>query len=663
MPPTSDGVACHVVCARLRSVVADEAHVHAIEDAVKRIHHMTFHATELVSLHLARCLENGVPLPSVDQDFYKMALMEVTSGNGKRSRVDEELSTTARTHMPGLQPVMRKGLDQMMMAQAISLGTTFKTNLWYHFRKRVRRFVRCAWEHAKPQDAASRANYYAQMDALVLDICKPGGSDITFESGPEYREWLEEWRRLLGTTELSSLSMEANVRKHQSTLLHATWRMSRVCEQAGKRTMAYCPLRRQFRPAFCAIDTKALLAILDGVDTHGYGRRLVRSAPPGATEKPRRAKRTAEEEAQLEESKALVWSDVLHFNAVKHSKRWQFAGSLRTDGVSVRLLFEEAASGNARRSGNEAQLPRCGLYTIDQIKHHSRIQAAQIVGADPGKRELLVCVDADAPDGAPKGRKPHVRYTSAQRRYETLSDRDRRQGERELPAELKSGFDELASANSTSSYLTTLHSYFVKRRTLMEAALYHFEDPHHRERQWKRHIRGQKSLTDFVRRIRGLQRDSETPLVLAYGSWGSVAGRPGSAVNRNAPPCIGVGLRKQLANHFLVITTTEHYTSKTCLICGATCRGCEEVDEVHRARLLECATDDMARLPAHRYSVRGLRRCHNESCAAHLNRDYNAAINIQHRCQALLTSAPDPRPLTAEEVAMERRRTEIEAGS
>ena len=42
------------------------------------------------------------------------------------------------------------------------------------------------------------------------------------------------------------------------------------------------------------------------------------------------------------------------------------------------------------------------------------------------------------------------------------------------------------------------------------------------------------------------------------------------------------------------------------------------------------------------FSVRGLRRCSNNACLAHLNRDYNAAINIQRRCKALLAGTIDP---------------------
>eukprot|EP00965_Chrysotila_dentata_P148939 4918844-Pleurochrysis_carterae.AAC.1 len=61
----------------------------------------------------------------------------------------------------------------------------------------------------------------------------------------------------------------------------------------------------------------------------------------------------------------------------------------------------------------------------------------------------------------------------------------------------------------------------------------------------------QQSLAGFVNRIRTKLCDDGKLNVVAYGSRGEIAGRPGR-VNRGIPPCMGIKLRSELAKHFVV---------------------------------------------------------------------------------------------------------------
>ena len=79
----------HVISANLEKVVADEGHLVLIRNAVKRVHRITIDGTELLYLHLTRCLEQDLPIPTVDAAFIKMVFMEVSNGDeNKRRRVD-----------------------------------------------------------------------------------------------------------------------------------------------------------------------------------------------------------------------------------------------------------------------------------------------------------------------------------------------------------------------------------------------------------------------------------------------------------------------------------------------------------------------------------------------------------------------------------------------
>ena len=122
------------------------------------------------------------------------------------------------------------------------------------------------------------------------------------------------------------------------------------------------------------------------------------------------------------------------------------------------------------------------------------------------------------------------------------------------------------------------------------------------------------------------------PILLAYGSWGAVAGRPGMVSNKGNPSCIGVGLMRKLSKQFLVAITPEHGTSKTCCRCFGPCDAWKEVEEMEKRK------------------IRGLRRCTQRDCMIPLNRDRNGAINIGYNFIRLMKSENPIRMMTDEEV-------------
>ena len=137
----------------------------------------------------------------------------------------------------------------------------------------------------------------------------------------------------------------------------------------------------------------------------------------------------------------------------------------------------------------------------------------------------------------------------------------------------------------------------------------------------------------FLNRIRSFY---DRPLVLAYGSWGMIAGRPGAACNKGNPSCIGVGLMRKLSKRFLVSPTPEAYTSKICSRCFGECGSCSEME------------DRMGK------KIRGLRRCTQRDCMLFLNRDKNGATNIGTNFTRLFEDKSPIRSMTDEDLDFHR---------
>ena len=112
---------------------------------------------------------------------------------------------------------------------------------------------------------------------------------------------------------------------------------------------------------------------------------------------------------------ATVFGRVLDLKRAGVHRRQHFAFAFTTDGYSLHLHMERpSASLETKKKTIPVPLrhmPRRGIHSIDALKAAARsADDLHVVGLDPGKRELAVCVDSDDPRHAPV-----VRYTLAQR--------------------------------------------------------------------------------------------------------------------------------------------------------------------------------------------------------------------------------------------------------
>ena len=256
-----------VIAVGIRKVVPEFLHRVRIEDAVNRIHRITIDATELVARHITRCIDQHIRLPLVSKDYYKMAMMLVTEGNGELESVDAALQNTRNT-MTNLEPVSRVNLDQLMMAQSISLAAAFNTNLHCHFRKRVARYVRLL---RQPEPETSEEKKVRKLENLTIasDVCK--GKGRTFESPEALHSMVRMLRERLETQNLASDSMETNVKHFQAEIIRATHRMNAAFEADEQHCLSVCPLRRRVTPSFIQIDTAGIQQVL-GLSRTDYER-------------------------------------------------------------------------------------------------------------------------------------------------------------------------------------------------------------------------------------------------------------------------------------------------------------------------------------------------------------------------------------------------------
>ena len=610
MPPASDGV--RTVGCRLDKLVADPVHLKRIRLAVDRVHRVTCYATELLNLHVRRCLRDGVPLDNVfAQNWLVKAFYEVTDGGAYEA--DPELSRTRAELMPQHPRVSRRGLKQLFMANCAMLETTGKTNVYMHFFRRLTAHVRRLVPHA---NGATNAQHRLQVARVVNDICAApdtpptsAHADIVATARSRLRidAAVGDWGK--------PLSYRLKASPHR--FLWAMSVMSGDAEAAGRGGFALFPLRRSLVPRHVRFDKTSLHDVLTAMRNEENG---VRKRKRGDLEPD------------------FSFDTVLDYRRAGVQQRHRIKHGFTTDGVCARVQHVVRAEAATKTLES---VPRRGVWLIDQLKAVARSNDVHVVGIDPGKAELIVGVDRNDP------RRCAVRYTQKQRAFDIQTRRTLDEARRHRPLDVQLHEEELCQFSSYASTVEGFRAFCTQRHARLEDAFDYYGQLRLRARRWKTSIRTQASEERVYRRFREIEKRDPRPMVLAYGAWGFVAGRAGMACNRGRPPCIGAGLMKRLSRRFLVAPTPEHHTSKTCAKCLGPCGAHPTLHHRRRVRSNgECTWRDV--------SIRGLRLCQQEDCKFLQNRDRAAAGLIGLQFERLLDGDGPLRTLSAEEVELQK---------
>mgnify|MGYP006081727013 FL=1 len=669
MPPTSDGDVRTVGCALAR-LVPDAGHLDALRRAVESTHRATLLATELLNLHLRRVLVDPAVSDDAiacffDANWLMNAYHEVTTAPRGKARVVPALHATLEQHMPPFAPPIRTGIVRCLAYECRNLAAVASNNVWMHLEKRVLSHVRNAFALDEVAYAAltteQRRRRKLELMQMAADVCR---NPSARRQAPANRHaWVDTERARLGIDAAVGEWKDKPLKYHAKARPHRFVRIMRIMsserEAAGGRAFALYPLRRSYVPRHVRFDQHALRDLLRlGKSEHAKQiakakRQKTKTAaepepepdadaplaplqPDGAgyespvEEAPAAAngKRKWRSRDELAGEKAELCARVLDLRAAGVTRRHRFDFAFTTDGVGARVQMRTKPKSDTELAG----IPTRGVWAIDQLKRASRLEQLHVVGVDPGKRELVCCVDMDDPKASPV-----VRYTQKQRARDLRSRQYVDEARRDKSDVVIQAETVLSGYHSRSADLERFAAYCAKRHETLDDCLAFYGDLGRRQRRWKTVIKAQQSEERLYQRIEGLKSVGDSrPLVLAYGSWGMVAGRPGAACNRGNPPCVGVGLMRRLARRFVVAPTPEAYTSKTCCRCLGSCGPWSDKEE------------EMG------WKIRGLRRCQNEECMLPLNRDKNGATNIGTNFKRLFKDRPPIRSMSDEDLAFHR---------
>ena len=645
----------YTVTCSLKKAVPDEDHLAKIQEAVRRVHRCTFYATELLNLYIRDRIEhhNGDGLESIfTQNWLLNAYYAVSNSTGKKlPTITGGVKEVFDRFMLGTFTLEdRTGIAQTIAYECKNLAAVGSTNVWMHFQKRVLSFVRSCFAMDKVDyDKLSKKEKTDRKLALMqvaADLCQDPA--LPKKSPETYHGWIEEQRIQLridaAVVDWQNKPLLYHLKAKPQKFIFAMYKMSIKQCQLERKAFALFPLRRSLVPRHIRFDKRVLDDLLGLGCAYAANQAKkkqgvnLNSEPAGPSGRAPKRKR---DDASLVEEKAEVFNQVLDIRKAGVHRRSHFAFAFTTDGVSLHLNM--TTPGKKTKSAKLDAMPARGIHSIDSLKALTRARDVHTVGIDPGKRELIVAVDQDDPKD-----NPVVRYTLAQRQKDMRTRQYMDESRRSKPYAVVVEEENLSLFNSRSPSLEEFARFAAARRRAMRETpeMQAFYDAmHHRDRRRKSRIKVQKSEANLVKKIAAMHsKKDERSLVLAYGAWGLVAGRPNVAANKGNPPAVGAGLMKKLALHFVVAPTPEHFTSKTCVRCMGPC-GPHPTLRTKKGN-----------------EIRGLRVCQHEGCGLLQNRDKTGATNIGLQFVRLLQGKPPIRAMDDAELEFHRLGMCLECG-
>jgi len=388
MSPDSDGEKRTVGCALSRLII-HEHHLIKIKDAVLSTHKATILVSELLNLHIRRCLEDD-PTSDVShistRNWILNAYNEVTTGE-KKVKLISELHETKERYMPHFIPPSRLGIQQCLLYDAENIATVASNNIWMHFGKRILSHVKLTFSVSeleyKLYTKDEKRKRKLHILQIAADLCSIPSEPLT--SDPMYHSWIQTERERLKINRICTLkdkSFSYYLKKNPTKFLYAMYIMTNEKEAAGKGAFALFPLRRNLVPKHIRFDNKAIRDLL-GLGTSDYLKARIKKRQRGEEQpKVRRLKK------EMEEENNDLFNTVLNLRTANVSRRHLFDYAFTTDGICARVQMNTVSKQNV----STQIVPKRGIWAIDTLKH-LKVDEFHIIGIDPGKKNVLSLLD------------------------------------------------------------------------------------------------------------------------------------------------------------------------------------------------------------------------------------------------------------------------------
>jgi hypothetical protein len=383
-----------------------------ITNAVIQCNKIVINVLMFMKLYLLDYYDIHNVLPNIDKVFInscmKILCNEKTTGRPPKKEIKDlkdTLTTFYNTHFKSLikdEQLEYTHMNTILDYLTIDILTMYENNIKLHYVEYVERYVNVIWKKAFFINKIRKMNITKQeKDIKINKLCnqlRKIKNDILnvetseYKSHNMYHKWIKEQKNIIVPIKQFKKNLYYDLQCTPLEYFPCMIFMMKQVEKENQTTLNVFPMRNEVIPKHIRLDTTTLVHLLM-TKTQGNKCEYLTNG-------------------NLKRNEDKIWK--FFFRVERkcfHKKHYEFHHMIETDGVSCSLLL-------LRKDLVGKRLPNIkkGLNNeeyIDELKDYSQLQNKKIVGVDPGKCDLIYCIDNDNKDAN------HFRYSQDQRRKET----------------------------------------------------------------------------------------------------------------------------------------------------------------------------------------------------------------------------------------------------
>jgi hypothetical protein len=385
-----------------------------ITNAVIKCNKIVIQTLMFMKLFLLHHYDNNNTLPNINDEFInscmKILCNEKSSGRPPKQEIKELKEKLSAFYKTDFQPLIQnEELDYTHMNTildylTIDILTMYENNIKFHYVEYVERYVNVVWKKkfivskirklniTQKEKEQRVSNLCSQLRKIKTDLLNVENKN--YKSHSMYHTWINQQKQFItpNKTTYKKNNIVYDFMCSPMDYFHCMIKMMKQVEKEEQIISNVFPMRSEVIPKHIRLDTTTLVHLLMTKKQGNKSDFLTKG--------------------NLKRKEDKIWEFFFRTERkMFHKKYYEFHHMIETDGVSCSLLL-------LRKDliGKKLPIMKKGLSTetyIHELTDYTQLQNKKIVAIDPGKCDLIYCVDDD------KKEANKFRYSQDQRRKET----------------------------------------------------------------------------------------------------------------------------------------------------------------------------------------------------------------------------------------------------